>query len=120
MFTGAPFSSEQMRRRQRRPTPSPTKGEACCCWIRDPVTFTLRPPGSALPAIAPPASPITPTPSASAATSLPSTSIRMRTRAVGGSASIAAVAPARNRLDPTKVETMVMIQANLKKLKLWK
>ena len=33
------------------------------------------------------------------------------------------VAPARNRLDPTKVETMVMIQANLKKLKereLWK
>ena len=33
------------------------------------------------------------------------------------------VAPARNRLDPTKVETMVMIQENLKKLKereLWK
>ena len=30
------------------------------------------------------------------------------------------VTPARNRLDPTKVETMVMIQANLKKLKLWK
>ena len=33
------------------------------------------------------------------------------------------VAPVRNRLDPTKVETMVMIQANLKKLKerdLWK
>ena len=30
------------------------------------------------------------------------------------------VTPARNRFNPTKVETMVMIQANLKKLKLWK
>ena len=33
------------------------------------------------------------------------------------------VTPTRNRLDPTKVETIVMIQANLKKLKereLWK
>ena len=30
------------------------------------------------------------------------------------------VTPARNRFNPTRVETMVMIQANLKKLKLWK
>ena len=30
------------------------------------------------------------------------------------------VTPARNRFNPSKVETMVMIQANLKKLKLWK
>ena len=30
------------------------------------------------------------------------------------------VTPARNRFNPTKVETIVMIQANLKKLKLWK
>ena len=29
------------------------------------------------------------------------------------------VTPARNRLDPTKVEAMVLITANLKKLKEW-